>query len=246
MSATQSISLLDHLRDVPDPRSAHGRRHPLSAMLAAVCCAILCGVRGFKPMAQWLHDQELELIHALGFHRTPPRWGAFRKLLLDLDPAAFEAALARWAEAVSASCSAGPDGAETLEPVALDGKTVRGSLRQHHKAVHLLSLMAQRSGLTLLQAEVGDKTNEHKAALPLLRGLVLKGRVVTADAIFCQRDLCRAVVKQGGHYLIAVKENQPGLLQNIQDAFNPPPDAAFSPSAARPHREAVLGARHEG
>jgi hypothetical protein len=85
MTAHAPASLLAFLATVPDPRSAHGRRHPLPAMLAAVCCAILCGARGFKPIAQWLHDQDLALVHALGFTRTPPKWGAFRKLLITLD-----------------------------------------------------------------------------------------------------------------------------------------------------------------
>lgn len=244
MAISQPACLLDYLSDVPDPRSAHGRRHPLRAMLAAVTCAILCGARGFKPIAQWVHDQEIGLIHDLGFTRTPPKWGAFRKLLLALSPTGFEAALSRWAEDCSAGLPAELKGAGGLEPVALDGKTARGSITQHHKAIHLLSVMAQRSGLTLTQAEVGEKTNEHKVALTLLRGMVLKGRVVTADAMFCQRDLCQDVLKQGGHYFVAVKENQPDLLRNLQDAFAPPPDAAFSPSAAGPHRAAILGTRH--
>jgi DDE_Tnp_1-associated/Transposase DDE domain len=239
-------SLLDSLGTIPDPRSAHGRRHSLSAMLAAVCCAILCGARGFKPIAQWVHDQQLDLIHALGFTRRPPKWGAFRKLLLSLDPIAFEAALSRWAESCSAELTQERRDTSTLEPVALDGKTVRGSISPHRKAIHLLSAMAHRSGLTLIQAEVGEKTNEHKAALALLRRLVLQGRVVTGDAMFCQRDLCQAIIAQEGHYFLAVKENQPGLLRDIQDAFAPPPDAAFSPSATQPHRAAVRGMRHEG
>lgn len=243
MATSQPASLLDYLRDVPDPRSAHGRRHGLPAMLAAVCCAILCGARGFKPIAQWVHDQEIELIHALGFTRTPPKWGAFRQLLLALDPTVFEAVLSRWAEGCSAELPEERKGAGGLEPISLDGKTARGSLAPHRKAVHLLSVMAQRSGLTLIQAEVGAKTNEHKAALPLLRGLVLKGRVVTADALFCQRDLCRDILQEGGHYFVAVKENQPALLRDIEDAFTPP-EAAFSPSAARPYRAAVLRTHH--
>jgi DDE_Tnp_1-associated/Transposase DDE domain len=236
MATSQPACLLDYLSAVPDPRSARGKRHQLRAMLAAVCCAILCGARGFKPIAQWVHDQEIGLVHALGFTRTPPRWGAFRKLLVALDPTAFEAALSRWAEDCSAALPEERRGAGGLEPVALDGKAARGSLSPHHKAIHLLSIMAQRSGLTLVQAEVGAKTNEHKAALVLLRELVLRGRVVTADAIFCQRDLCQDIITQGGHYFVAVKENQPALLRDLQDAFTPPPEAAFSPSTAGPYR----------
>jgi hypothetical protein len=200
-------------------------------MLAAVCCAILCGARGFKPIAQWVHDQDIALIHALGFYRTPPKWGAFRKLLMALSPEAFEAALASWAEAALAGMPAGPE-ADAPEPVALDGKAVRGSIGRHEGTVHLLSVMAQRCGLTLRQTEVGSKTNEHKAALGLLKGLVLEGRVVTGDAMFCQRDLCAQVVADGGHYFVVVKDNQPELLRDISDAFTQTADAAFSPSPA--------------
>jgi hypothetical protein len=88
-----------------------------------------------------------------------------------LDPTAFETAVAAWSEATCASLPPEQRGAGTLEPVALDGKAVRGTIGRHEGAIHLLSVMAQRSGLTLRQVEVGDKTNEHKAALGLLRGL---------------------------------------------------------------------------
>jgi hypothetical protein len=214
-------------------------------MLAAVCCAVLCGARGFKPIAQWVHDQDLALMHALGFTRTPPKWGAFRKLLKALDPAAFEAAVAAWADSLSGRLAAAtPPG--SLDPIAVDGKAVRGTLGRHEGAVHLLSAMAQRSGLTLRQVEVGDKTNEHKAALGLLKGLVLEGRVVTGDAMFCQRDLCRQVVADGGHYFVVVKENQPELLRDIRDAFDRAADAAFSPSPAGTHGAAVHRAPHRG
>ena len=117
--------------------------------------------------------------------------------------------------------------------MALDGKTARGSFDGLEKAVHLLSLVAHQSGLTLAQTPVAqggqDKTNEHKTALRLLPDLVLKGRVITGDAIFCQRDLSQEVVDAGGHYLWFVKENQPTLLHDIQTAFTASVEADFSP-----------------
>ncbi len=245
MPTSSPVSLLSSLASVPDPRSAHGRRHTLTAMLGAVCCAVLCGARGFKPIAQWVHDQDIVLAHALGFTRKPPQWGAFRKLLLALDPVAFEAAVAAWADSVAEGlAAASPPGVP--DPVALDGKAVRGTIGRHGGAVHLLSVMAQRHGLTLRQAEVGDKTNEHKAALGLLKGLVLEGRVVTGDAMFCQRDLCQQVVADGGHYFLVVKENQPGLLRDISDAFERAADPAFSPSPAGADGAAVHRAPHRG
>jgi len=102
--------------------------------------------------------------------------------------------------------------------------------------VHLLSLVAHESGLTLAQREVPqggvDKTNEHKTALRLVRGLVLEGRLITGDAMFCQRDLSQEILDAKGHYLWFVKENQPSLLAEIKAAFAPSAEGAFSPSAA--------------
>jgi hypothetical protein len=102
--------------------------------------------------------------------------------------------------------------------------------------VHLLSVMAHEAGITLAQSVVPqggqDKTNEHKAALRLLEGLVLQGRLITGDAMFCQRDFCQQVLDAGGDYLIFVKENQPTLLNDMETAFTAAPAGAFSPSAA--------------
>jgi hypothetical protein len=234
MGAADAGSLLSFLAAVPDPRSRHGRQHPLSAILAAVCCAVLCGARGYAAIAQWAHDQDIALMHRLGFTRRPPKLGGIRKVLIALDLAAFEAVLARWAEAMLGRPVVA--GASPLEAWALDGKSVRGSFDGLEKAVHLLSLVAHESGLTLAQAAVPnggrDKTNEHKAALRLLEGLVLRGRLVTGDAMFCQRDFCQRVLDAGGDYLVFVKENQPTLLHDIEAAFAPATTAAFSPSAA--------------
>jgi hypothetical protein len=86
--------------------------------------------------------------------------------------------------------------------------------------------------LTPRQAEVGAKTKEHKAALGLLKDLVLEDRVVTGDAAFCRRDLRAQVVTGGGRYFVLVKDNHQGLLGDISDAFTRAADAAFSPSPA--------------
>ena len=233
MEAHDPGNLLSFLAAVPDPRSRHGRRHPLPALLAAVCLALLCGARSYAAIAQWAADQDLTLMHRLGFTRRPPKLGGIRKVLMALDVAAFEAALNRWAEAVLGRPVAA---ASPPEAFALDGKSARDSFDGLEKAVHLLSLVAHESGLTLAQGAVPnggqDKTNEHKAALRLLAGLVLQGRLVTGDAIFCQRDFCQQVIDAKGDYLVFVKENQPTLLHDIEAAFAPEMTGAFSPSAA--------------
>jgi len=234
MDAALGCSLLSFLAEVPDPRSRHGRRHPLTAILALACCAIMSGAKSYAAIGQWGQDQDIAMMHRLGFTRTPPKAGGIRKVLIALDVKALEHALTQWSEALlSRPIAAEPS---PVQACALDGKSARGSFDGLQKAVHLLSLVAHESGLTLAQAAVphggAEKTNEHKAALRLLEGLVLQGRLITGDAMFCQRDFCQQVIAAGGDYLVFVKDNQPTLLHDIQTAFAPAAAGAFSPSAA--------------
>jgi DDE_Tnp_1-associated/Transposase DDE domain len=245
MPAFAPGSLLAYLAEVPDPRSRRGRQHPLSAILGLVCCALLCGARGYAAIAQFAHDHDLTLMHRLGFTRRPPKRHGLRKVILRLDPAAFEAALTRWAEAVlgrplQAADQAPVPGATTpaaepLHAAALDGKALRGSADGLQAAVHLLALVAHATGLPLAQRALprgADKTNEHKAGLRLVEQLVLTGQLVTVDAMFTHRDFCQAVRDRGGHYLAFVKDNQPTLLHDLQAALASEAPEAFSPSAA--------------
>ena len=151
-----------------------------------------------------------------------------------LSPQALEAALQPWVDQLLADNQ--PAG-EDLRPVAMDGKSLCGALSEYDRAVHLLSLLDQRSGFTLRQLEVPGKTNEHKTALELLRSLVLQGRLITGDAIFCQRDLCQQIIDDDGHYFFRVKDNQPELKRAIQAEFEP----AFSPLHRATTANAFIG-----
>ena len=224
MSLACGRDLRDVLSQVPDPRGRKGRRHSLSAMLTAVVCGVLCGARGYLGLVEWLHELPVDVWHWMGYTRKPPKQDCFRDLLIKLDPAALEAALRSWiAEDLQL-----PTDDQSLSGVSFDGKTLCATLRAFAPAVHLLSAVDHQTGHVLQQCRVSDKTNEHKAALELMKTLCVKGRVVLGDAIFCQRDLCQEVIDSGGDYLIAVKENQPGLLRDIELEFAAQP-AAFSP-----------------
>lgn len=216
-------SLLDALAQLPDPRKRKGKRHSLAAMLAAVVCGILTGSRGYKAISQWLRNQEPKTCHWLGFTRKPPCANAFRNLLMRMSPEALEAVLIPWVEQALQQLPATSD--SNPQPVALDGKSLCGTLTPHQRCVHLLALYDQRSGGVLSQRAVPGHTNEAKTALPILKSLVLQGRLITADAMFCQREICQQIVDDGGEYLIVVKKNQPELLAAIKAEFQ----VGFSP-----------------
>ncbi len=145
----------------------------------------------------------------------------YRKLLRRLPAETLEVAIARWMKDLVAD----PLPTDSLQGVALDGKTLCGTLDKHARSIHLLSLFDQQTGGVLRQLVMPSDTNEHKAALTLLKQIALKGRVITGDAMFCQRDLCQQIIDDGGDYLIAVKDNQPELKAAIEAEFQP----GFSP-----------------
>lgn len=189
-------------------------------MLAAIVCGILTGARGYRAIAQWARAQHATIGPWLGFQRRPPCANSFRNLLLALEPAVLEEALRQWMQAVLDQPLP-----EDLQGVSLDGKALCNTLAAHERNVHLLGLLDQATGGVLGQQAVDPTTNEAKAALEFLKAIVLEGRLITGDAMFCQRDLCRQVVDDKGDYLLVVKDNQPELKAAIEAEFQP----GFSP-----------------
>ena len=216
--------LRHHMAQVLDPRGREGKRHPLSAILTAVVCAVLCGANGYKPICQWLHKQPVDFWHFLGFTRRPIRYGALRNLLMVLDPQAFEEALRAWLPSTSTPVAA----PEPLSAVAIDGKSLCGTGGIDQRARMLIAAFEHHSATVLRQGAVPKETNEQKAALDLLKQLVRTGRVITADALHCQQETCQLINDSGGHYVIPVKDNQPTLLAAISCEFLAE-DAAFPP-----------------
>lgn len=188
-------------------------------MLATIVCAVLCGARGYEAIAQWIHAQPREVWYLLGYFRRPPTGGAFRYLLSRIDPEALEQGLREW---ISAHVDVDDD---ELGSLAVDGKTLCSTLAEHGRSIQLLSLFDAHTGCILSQMQVPTDTNEAKAALVILKSLVLEGRVVTGDAMFAQPEICRAIVDSGGDYLLVVKDNQRELKETIAGDFLP----GFSP-----------------
>jgi len=203
------LCLLDVLTDIPDPRHRRGIRHPLSAILGLAVLAMLTGCKSYHAIAQFGRDKGFPLAQVLGFRRgKTPTKSTYSVLFRRLDVVAFEAAVARW---IASRLSD-----EEMAVIALDGKTLRGSRDGELPGHHLVAAYAVAAAAVVAQLRVDAKTNEHKAALQLLGILPLQGRIVTGDAMFCQRDLCQEIIDGGGDYVFTVKDNQPGLAIDIQ------------------------------
>lgn len=219
-------SLAAALAAVPDPRHPNGWRPdyapvPLVALLQLTVAAVLCGARSLYAVAQWARERledDPGLLEALGF--APGRStcvATLHRVYKALDVVAFEQAVGGWL----AQTGVAPD-----DPVALDGKTLRGSrgtdaTGEVVPGLHLVAAYAHRAGAVLAQLQTAGKGQELAAAQDVLDRLPLAGRVVTGDALLTQRELCDRVVAGGGDYLLPVKENQPALRASLAGAFSP-------------------------
>ena len=223
-SEGSALSLAHYLALVPDPRHDQGKRHSLAAILNLVAAAVLCGMRSLQAIAQFGRALPKPDAATLGFtHPLTPCKSTLSEVLRQVAAEQLEQQLRAWAHEQTDG-----DGDEHL---ALDGKTLRGTADDEVAAVHLLALYAVASGVTLAQAPVGDKTNEHKAALEFLRQVPLAGKVVTADAMFTHRDFCTVVLEEGGDYVLPVKDNQPTLRRDLEALFAPQPGLSPPPAS---------------
>ena len=192
------MRLREDLDGVPDHRSSQGRRHPLGAVLSLTVCAMLCGARSLYAIAQWGRDQGAAVGQELGFPlgRTPCA-ATLHRVFKGLDVDAFEGALREWVR---------DSGVHPGSVASIDGKTLRGIHGEELPGAHLASACATEGGAVLSQAGTLGKGQELAAAQAVLGQIPLKGRIVVADALLTQREVCQQIVAGGGDCLLPVKE----------------------------------------
>lgn len=206
------VSLYEVFATLPDPRSGHGLRYDLPFLLVCLVAALLCNCNSTVAIGQWCREQQVLLGRLFGPRRfLCPSDSLYRRLLPRLWAEQVECVLADW---VRATLVAQPD-----DPIALDGKTVRGAATATQKAPHLLAFYTHHSQETLLQVRVDEKTNEIPIALALLPAVPLWERVCTADALHTHAIFLHVVRTLGGHALLVVKDNQPTLYADLQTYF---------------------------
>ena len=186
--------------DLEDPRDSNAR-HDLLEILVIAQCTMLCGGEDCTDMELFGRAKEPFLRQFLRLPHGIPSHDTFSRVFRLLDPVKFHACFLHFMQLF----------AETTQGVvAIDGKTLRHSFDRAagSSALHLISAWAADQRLMLGQLAVDDKSNEITAVPKLLEMLSLKGTIVTADALNCQRDIARQIVDQGGDYVLALKGNQ--------------------------------------
>lgn len=212
-SSLAELSIARHFAPLADPRIERTRRHELADIIIIAICAFACGCKSWKQVAIYGRTQADWFKTFLKLPNGIPSKDTFRRVFARIKPSAFERCFRSWTQVLVDALD--------IKHIAIDGKTLR---RSHDRgaartALHLVSAWAAENHLTLGQVAVDDKSNEITAIPELLAVLELSGAIVTIDAMGCQKEIAAKIREKDGHYLLAVKGNQEGLLADIQARF---------------------------
>jgi predicted transposase YbfD/YdcC len=205
-------SPLRYFAELTDPRVERTREHVLEEILLIAIAAVLSGASGWNEIADYGKAKKEWLSTFLRLPGGIPSHDTFNRVFSALDPEQLEKGFVAWVASI-AKLTAG-------EVVAIDGKALRSTRQTGKKTlVHMVSAWANSNNLVLGQRKVDDKSNEITAIPKLLQALELTGTVVTIDAMGCQRAIAQHIVEKKADYILAVKQNQGHLLEEIQDSF---------------------------
>jgi predicted transposase YbfD/YdcC len=206
-------SIVKHFEGLSDPRTGNAKAHIFLEILIIASCAVICGADGWSDVELFGKNKKAWLKTFLALPKGIPSHDTFGRVFAKIKPEEFQKRFIEWVRAIE-QLTAG-------EVIAVDGKKLR---RSHDRdagkeAIYMVSAWATHNQLVLGQTKVADKSNEITAIPELLRLLDISGCIVTIDAIGTQTEIAETIVAGGGDYLLAVKENQGHLFEDIQYLF---------------------------
>ncbi len=226
-------SLYRAFEHVADGRKKKGKRYPLPLLLTLLLLGKLAGETSVNGIVDWIKERQTWLRGQLNWPKRFPTNSTYSEALARCDAQQIVTVIASVLLKARAVEQGGSQPthleahkqAEALTHVAMDGKTLRGTLRHEREgqpSVHLLSLYECHSGIVLTQRAVHSKENEISAAAALVHPALVKGRIISTDAMHTQKKWCACVHAYGGYYLTIVKKNQPHMYEDLVDFFDDP------------------------
>jgi predicted transposase YbfD/YdcC len=206
-------SVVKHFEGLQDPRSGNAKVHIFLEILIIAICAVICGADGWSDIELFGKNKKEWLKTFLKLPKGIPSHDTFGRVFAQIKPEEFQKRFIAWVQAI--------EQLTTGQVIAVDGKKLR---RSHDRdsgkaAIYMVSAWATQNQLVLGQTKVADKSNEITAIPELLQLLEISGCIVTIDAIGTQTEIAEAIVAGGGDYLLALKENQGHLFEDVQYLF---------------------------
>src|SRR6266550_2128895 len=222
-----------HFQDLEDPRSTVNQRHPLVSVLVIALLAVLAGAGGPTANARWAVLKQEFLLQVLDLPNGIPRKDVFRRVLMALKPAAFQACFADWLQSLRTEATAATGVEQPI--LAVDGKTARRSHDRQNGlgALHSVSVWASEFGLSLGQVACAEKSNEITAIPELLQLVDIQGTIITIDAMGTQKAIAATIIDRKADYVLALKGNQETLQQAVIDHIDEQSKNDFADVQAR-------------
>jgi len=205
-------TFLDHFTTLEDPRVERNKLHSLSDILFITLCAVLSGCNDWDEIEEYGIEKELWLKKYIDLPNGIPSHDTINRFFARLNPDKLQNCFINWIESVVIKSE--------NKIINIDGKRLCNSGENGAKSViHLVNAWSNDNNMLLGQVKTGEKSNEITAIPTLLDLLELEGAVITIDAMGCQTAIAEKIVDAGADYVLAVKENQKFLYDDIKDAF---------------------------
>lgn len=202
-----------YFQDLPDPRIKRNQLHDFQDVIMLVLCGVIAGCDEWTTIEEYANTKIDFLKTFLKLKNGIPSHDTFGDIFAKIDPIRFEECFLKWTLGV---CQVSHG-----EIISIDGKKLRGSYDKQDKkaAIHMVSAWAHQNRLVLGQVKVDEKSNEITAIPHLLNVLVLKGCIVTIDAMGCQTQIAQLIVEKQADYVLALKGNQDTLHRHVKASF---------------------------
>ncbi len=209
----EPANLIDYLEALEDPRIDRSKRHELIDILVIAICAAIFGATNWVDIHDFGEAKKSWFSSFLNLKHGIPSHDTFRRVFILLDPDQFRDAFIDWVKAVTRD--------KALKQICIDGKSLRRSFDRGKRcsAIHMVNAWSTGVSLSLGSMKVDDKSNEITAMPKLLKLLNVKGHIVSADAIHCQKKTTQQITDAEGDYLLGVKGNQEYLRDRIKEKF---------------------------
>jgi predicted transposase YbfD/YdcC len=235
MENDKQVRLMACFAEVEDPRVGPAQLHKLEDILTIAICGVICGANDWVNIELFGQAKEEWLKTILELPNGIPSHDTFGRVFRALDPDQFEEGFLKWIMSIQEVTEG--------EVIAIDGKKLR---RSHDgllgkDAIWMVDAWASENQITLGQIKVEEKSNEITAIPKLLDLLMIKGCIVTIDAMGCQTKIAEKIIESGADYVLAVKENQGVLHREIEWLFEVAKQVEFEQI---PHDHAKTVGKH--
>lgn len=204
--------IMEHFGTIPDPRIERKKLHKLHDIIFITIAAVICGADDWDDIEDWGNLKLDWLKTMLELPNGIPSHDTFNRVFSLIDPEAIQKSFTSWVQSV-AKVTQG-------QVISLDGKRLCNSGEYGEKSViHMVSAWSNANNMVLAQQKINDKSNEITAIPALLDVLSVAGCIITIDAMGCQKAIAEKIVEKGADYILAVKDNQEFLHDDLKEAF---------------------------